>query len=657
MSKKLLSLGLLCAAISLQALNANQNDAVVRSLQKKLDSTLPVATKASTGMSFNAANGTTLTLGGEIKSEYVRQHNITTMNSALPDEYGFHANRVEIDAGLNAGAVTVGSKLRYKYQAGRFDKAISSATSTVKLNDVAVTLPSAGINHTLPWFKHLWMSVDLNEMFGRKADTNHTVKVGLFDHQIGRGISFGPFYGTQKEYLGVFNSSNDFSPWGVNLAGDLVKGRIGYDLYFARLEERSADFKQTFNRDKSHIVGNRANAWTGVGKANDIFAATLKMNYGNTRLGDFKSDTYVMYNDASDQKVEMINDSKSQLLTYGTCFEYKNGNFEFGGEVALNRGHEELYNIDRNVITTSNSSSFAVGVDGDTEDVTRQVAGITPVYSHVTVGGGIGVINTATAAAVNSYDGNANSVSIGTATIGATDHDIVNSATRFRPAYKNTYRGWMAVVDGAYLWKAANAKIGFTVGHASGDANPNGSTANEIDKNYHGFIGLNENYDGGKRVKSVLMLNARKIQRPMSTNANSKALIDNSFTDITYVGTGVSWKMAKRDCDLSANVLSFWKDKEANKYSGGVVNEAARRHLGIEANICFEWHVLKGLDIAGQLALFGPGNYYKDIKGFPLDGSIVTALEVTDTSGYAQAAPTLGTNVAFHANVGMRYKF
>lgn len=653
MSKKLLSLGILCAALSLQALNAQKDDAVVRSLHKKLDSTLPAASKASSGFRFDAGNGSALTLGGEIKSEYVRQHNVTTMNSALPDEHGFHASRVEIDAGIDAGAVQVGSKMRYKYQAGRFDKAISSSPSQVKLNDIVVDLPSAGINHTLPWFKHLWMSVDLNAFFGRKADTNHTVKVGLFDYQLGRGITFGPFYGTQKSYLGVFNASNDFSPFGINLAGDLVKDCIGYDLYFARLEEKSADFKQTFNRSKSHIVGNRANSWTGVGKANDVFAATLKMNYGHTRLGDFKSDTYVMYNDASDQKVEMINDSKSQLLTYGTCFEYSNGNFELGGEVALNRGHEKLYNIDRNVITTTNAKDFPIGTDDNGDVNSLKISGITPVYSHVKVSNGYGLMTDEVISAVNNYDGNANDVTIGTTTIGAA-MDVDNASNRFRPAYKNTYRGWTAVVDGAYLWKAVNAKLGFTVGHASGDVNPHNS---ETDKNYHGFVGLNENYDGGKRVKSVLMLNARKIQRPMSTNSNDKALIDNSFTDITYVGGGISYKLAKHDCSLSANVLSYWKDKEANKYSGGVLNEIARRHLGIEANLCFEWKVLKGLDIAGQLALFGPGNYYKDIKGFPLDGSIVTELDVADTSGAVQAVPGLGTNVAFHANVGMRYKF
>ena len=146
--------------------------------------------------------------------------------------------------------------------------------------------------------------MSLNRLTGRNAQTDHNLRIGLFDWQVGRGIAYGSLYGTQKKHLGVFNGRNDFAPFGINLAGELVRNRIAYDLYFGRLEEKSDSFEETHNRDMAHVIGRRDNPESGVGKSNDVFGACVKLHYDTLSLGDLKNEYYIVYNDASNQQVD-----------------------------------------------------------------------------------------------------------------------------------------------------------------------------------------------------------------------------------------------------------------------------------------------------------------------------------------------------------------
>ena len=311
------------------------------------------------------------------------------------------------------------------------------------------------------------------------------------------------------------------------------------------------------------------------------------------------------------------------------------------------------------MIALSNNAPLAVGKEADADAVVPTDVQVTaPTYSHVTVNGSTGVMNAAVKALVDSHDSMSDIPALGTATAGGATVAVASAANRYRRDYKNTYRGWMVVADMTYNWRRANVKLHGAVGHASGDDSPYDSATN---KRYHGFIGLNENWLVS--VKSILMLNARKAQRP-HINRDGKVLIDNSFTDISFVGAGLEWRLPKRNVDVGVNVLGFFKDHAGVKYvynpvadTGAAGTDKASKYLGTEANMTLSWCLLPGLGLAGEAALFLPGPYYDDVAGTPMSTKTIAALDASDKSGFVQRLPRLSTDTAYHLNIGMQYSF
>ncbi len=616
---------------------------------------------------FKGANDVDLTFDGSSRVNYSRAYNVETLNSNELDRISSYNGRIELGTLVTYGkqkygkaAIELAARLQQQYQAGRFDKVLGSNSSSVKIADSVVEVPGVSINATIPWVKSVHMKLLLNALMNREISTDHFVKVGLFGYELGRGIAYGDSYGTPKRYLGVYNGGSNFAPFGILFNGEMIKNRLEYEFYFARMEEKSSSYKDINARTKTHIVGNKRSGAAGVEIASDVFAANIKGHYDTPRLGDIKTTSYVMYSKALDQRIEMPNDCESRLVTVGSGFEYEKGNFEFGGEVAFNMGAEYVYNIDRNVI------GLTGGYPGQEDKVLR-------TYSHVVVLSEDDDIRNEHAApvvseiktAVDEYTGNENDATFKTditsvSLDGGTLYSLKNKNNRFRSAYKNTYAGWMGVIDAAYNLKPANMTFSAAAGHASGDSNPNLVEGN---KTYKGFIGLNENY-AGKRVKSVLALGARKLQAPLTVDPNSKQIFDNSFTDLSFVGAGITWRLPKRDLEFSSNALVFFKDQRSLSYvynsvadTGGFGSKFARRYMGLELNLSFEWKLLQGLSLLGETAVFLPGSFYKDVKGLPLDGSVVTLIDQADSTGFTQAVPRLGTDPQVVVGVALQYKF
>jgi|GEM_PF-873490 len=715
MNKKYLVLPLLVACSGVTSMM--RADSLTSALHQELDrieaeaqkTALPKPKKNDTKKSdepslvFKGENDIKMTLNGQMRIDAVRQWNTETLNSAGGlDRASAMNGRLELAPSLSYGeekyktpAIECTVKIRQQYQAGRFDKVIGTNPSTVRVTDAVLEVPGASINATLPWVKNAFVKLYLNSLASKEMATNHFLKVGLFEYALGRGIAYGESYGTPKKYLGIYSGSNNFAPFGVLLSGELVKKALEYELYFARMEEKSADFKQTSARTKTHVVNNRQYGAAGAGISNDVFAGTLKSTVESDRLGTMKNYLFAMYNKALDQKVEMINDSSSKLVTLGTGFDYEKGNFEFGGEIAFNAGAEYLYNIDRNVVTLASGTPYGE------QNVVR-------TYNKVNMKSATDALRDGKPApivagvqsAVNAYAGNVNGATIPSATIsspslmvnaagdgtggavtsggtaeGIADYTLANSSTRYRPAYRNNYRGWMGVLDGSYNWKPANLKLSAALGYASGDSNPH-SAAREANPdqvvNYHGFVGINENY-AGKRVKSVLALDARKMQTPLTADPYERQLFDNSFTDMYFMGVGSVWKCTKRDLELGMNALAFFKDKRSWAVVFDPVNSTAafgtryaRRFLGVELNVIANWKLLPGLSLIGECAVFLPGPFYVDVKGLPLDGSVVGVIkqqDPTDLMGntssayYNDAVPRLGNDPQVAVNVALQYKF
>ena len=443
----------------------------------------------------------TITVGGKILNEYFFAKNPVLLNSSLPDEHGFFKHTIDTNFGLAYGeqkhghkALELGSTVRFKTLWGDI-----GATTGTEAADVTVFGDYITSSHshqgTKPalWIKDAWMQFSFNSILGKDESLLHFLKLGMFTFTLGRGISLGPIYGLSTNFLALYQRSTDYSPPGILLSGEIIKDKLSYDLYYAKLNEKSASFKDTFNHEKENQPGRALNPWSGVAKDSDLIAARLKGTISSDTIGKIEIEPYIFYNEASDTKVEKPADSKGCLGNAGFAAEYSKGNFEFGGEVAFNFGSEYLYNLDRNEVAME-----MVQYNGESK------AALRTVYSHITYADG-------------SDSGKKVPVTSSTDSIPLTGRDYQNSASfayggtnyqnasnRFRPSYTNAYRGWMGLVDAAYAFCAKSLKVAVAYGYASGDGNPN---VDEVDRTYKGFAGIGSTFYPGKRVDGILPAN------------------------------------------------------------------------------------------------------------------------------------------------------
>ncbi|MCK4517342.1 hypothetical protein KAT92_01070, partial [Candidatus Babeliales bacterium] len=549
-----------------------------------------------------------------------------------------------------------------------------------KIVDAAYGGHSHDSSKPLLWMKEAWLKASLSAILSDKpaSDRLHFVKLGMFPFQLGRGIALGSFYGVSKKILALYSHSPDYYSPGILLTGELAKDVLWYDLYYSKLEEKSASFGDTFNSVKEKVIGRSATPWRGVAKDNDLYAGRLKIKpIDNETQGTLDLEPYIYYNEASDQKVELPADSKSILGAVGGSAEYKYKNFEVGTEVAFNYGHETLFHIDRNrVIFKMDKYENSVG-DAETVESLREVFSKILYEEEIKANfhGKNVIVNSTTKTIVGNY----NATSVGAVDNGqawtpspADPNSVAeykNASNRYRPGYKNKYRGWMGVLDASYFFENADLKIAGALGYASGDKNPHQDTVN---KSYKGFVGLHELYDGN-RVPSVFMLDSRSIKRPLTFIAAGGTTNDDPlFTDFKYVGLGATFTpkaLKEHNFSLNPNMLFFWKAHGTKKYDttiedengktvGGVSpTEDASKFLGIEFNIKTKYDLLKDLCLKGDFAFFLPGSYYNDVKGAPMDTDLFAKLEEADKQGIDSSTYRLGDDAAFYCKIVLEYSF
>jgi hypothetical protein len=599
-----------------------------------------------------------LTVGGVLNLDYFFMRNAVMLNKSLPDEVGYFKHTLDTTANLAYGekkfghkAVEVGAKVRFRTLWGAVGKTVKTESAEVKIGDYISGSHSHSTNRPLMWVKDAWLKFSLNAIVGENDKPLHFVKVGMFPFKFGRGVSLGPLYGVSKNFLATYFRPADYSAPGILFSGEILKDKLSYDLYYSKQEEKSSSLVETFNHVKENHVGRQATPWAGVSKDSDLWGARLIGKIDSETIGNFELEPYVFYNEASDQKVEKVADSKSRLGTAGFCAEYKRNNFELGGEVAFNFGSEYLYNIDRNEITQS-----MIAYNGETR------ASLRNVYSHITFADGVdsGAYVPATSSTDSIVTTGRSYNNSETYAVSAVNYQ--NASNRFRPAYKNNYRGWMALADLAYTFNNVPVTLAVAYGYASGDKYPN---ADEYDKTYKGFVGVGTLYSG-KRVNSIIVLDEQSIKRPLTLleGTAQAAEEDQGLSDLQFCGASAMWKpvyFKKNNVSINPNVLFFWKDYCSPKYDSvnnvASTTETADKYLGTECNLSIKADLLKDLTLSIDVAAFVPGGYYDDIKGTPLNGDIFNTLEEADKSSLDSDNYRLGNDTSFFLKIGVKYSF
>lgn len=602
-----------------------------------------------------------MSLGARAAQEYFFYKNPMLLNSDLPDEYGFFKTTADIflqsywgKKRFNHKAIEAYFCLRHKSEWALFGKTTGTDKSTVKISQTTTGSHGHPSSKPLLWVKDAWFKVSLNAAINSINKNLHFLKIGFFPFQLGRGIALGQGYGTGKDFLGIYNRVNDFSAPGILLTGTIIKDQLEYDLYYAKYDEKGQSSGQTFASTRENHVGMRATPFRGVGKDDEVWAGQLRWTpFDSKERGCLDVNPYAFYNEASDRTVEVESDSKSMLGSAGLQIEYVHPRFEIGGECAFNFGHELLYNIDRNKVVMQNDA------DGYIQEVYNKVlqnAGDFPKAPAVK----------ATKDAIIACPDTTNG------TVFSTNPNFKSANDRFRPSYRNEYRGWMTVADMSFIFPSKNLRASIGAGAASGDENPH---IVEENKKYRGFIGLNEFYTG-ERVKSVFFLDQRVLKRPLTLLPKSGTLADAeqaqsaeaqntdaSFSDLWYLGLGTTWspRLAGHRFSINPNAMFFWKFHASPKYDATnnviLLQEEASKWLGYELNLMTEYEIFTDLKISAKIAAFFPGTYYTDVKGVPLKTDFFDQLELADKANLDSANYRLSNDTALFVTARLEYRF
>jgi len=622
-------------------------------------------------------------IGGDANVESFYEKNAFMLNDRLPDENFYFRHTLDLNFDLVYGkekfehkALEAYLNFRHRGIWGRSQSyadrdAVFSDKAGIKIADATTGQHLHASGRNLPWISEAWLLASFNAMFGMKSENVHSIKLGWFPFELGRGIALGRWYGTNRAILGLYNYDKE-DKWapGININGKLIKDKLSYDLYFAKLEERSKSLSDNIDIVRAQWLDRSGIKWRGVHKDNDLYAARLKWNaFKNDDYGALDVEPYIYYNNGLDQWYEVEPDEKMQFGAYGLGAEYAWKNFEFGAEVAANYGDEKVVALDRNKVVLSADANGVVTeyythiltTDPATteyknwkkspvNDTSNSVATNTTSKNGVADGS---LYNAGLSEAVLSDPGQVQKV-----------YNTPTIANRFRPAFTNKLHGWMFVTDAAYKLPDYKLKFAVAYGYASGDANPH---ENEVNKTYKGFIGINESYYG-KRVPSIFLLDRRLLKMPTAVTRNSDELTaDMAFTDLHLLGAGATWTPAlgAKTVSVNPNILFFWKDSTSKKVIPGTdatnwsasLTENARKYMGSEINLVTECEVLKDLKVFGKFAAFIPGGYFSDVAGIPLDDDFFGTISKGIASTLDPRNFRLGHDTAYHANIGMEYKF
>ena len=248
-----------------------------------------------------------------------------------------------------------------------------------------------------------------------------------------------------------------------------------------------------------------------------------------------------------------------------------------------------------------------------------------------------------------------------------------NAADRFSNPYDNTYKGKMFVLDAAYWFNRPHIKWAWAVGMATGDLPPN-KDLNEfndssIDGDYRGFISLQEIY-AGTRVRSALLLGGA-LRAPRITAFPSptfpgdrNAAVVTKFTNIIFGGSALwlDYTICSRNFKINPNIIVYGQEYPTRVYDRAIgassTSRLADKFLGTEINTFLEAILLPDLKLFAVMAVFVPGQYYKDIAGKPINKDQQRILDEFDKTGVLKEnVPFIGAQSAYYLNMGFEYKF
>ena len=558
--------------------------------------------------------------------------------------------------------------LRDKAVWGNPGSVASTNETPIKVSDAVLGVHKHTIPRHIFWMREGWFSFDLGRAFHIHGLEDHTLTVGAFPFQLGRGIALGTAFAIGPELLGFYSDSLiDQFAFGAKFSGPLCGTSASYDFYASVWDNKSGSVRDIGEKVRAQEYGRLERPARGFGRVTFLIAGRLQWTvFDSPAWGRLEFEPYALYNRQPEQRVEFVADAQSKLGTIGAALEYKTDCFEWGIEGAVNVGRQLVRGWDRNAIVME-----ALNNTGVLELKNNHVKDRDPSTSGAQ---NIPFVRGSTAQTIiqNTFqDDSENGKKIGMAPLTdpltgvVADQGLYNAADRFRNPYINRYRGWMFIMDGCYHMPEHGAKVCATFGIASGDQNPNDEV---VDGTYDGFISLQEVYNG-KRVKSAFLLGgAGKPLRPLSRrnqtrNPDRFSSSLSGFTNLVYTGASINWEPPQlpRELVLNPNILCYWEERPCHKFDVVTkqdLDERASAFLGVEVNLFSHYYIYNDVKFYFIGSLFFPGQHYTDIKGKPINKEQQLALDRLDKTGFdADRIPNIGDDRAYTVNVGLDFKF
>jgi len=634
------------------------------------------------GISFgHKETDTWFAFTGSFKPEFFYGSNISLLNDNNPADrilYARHTLDLKFDASY--GREKYGHDIIYTRFSPR-NKTIwgdpkgyfQTTDNTIKSLEV-VFGPHRHYNPRLFfWIREVWIELDLNDVLNWYSLSRHTLTIGAFKFQLGRGIALGDAYAVGPDVLGFYtDSAVDQYAFGIKLSGDIIEDKLTYDLYGANLENKSSSVGDTAERILGQEYGCRRSPERGFGKINFLVAGRL--NWTAINIPNFARVTlepYWLYNAQPEQRIEFLGDARSTLGTLGIASEYQGSRFDFGLEYAVNLGSQYVKGWDRNTTDFANRNGYQTIIN--TQVIYQNKNNSKDPLNNKKFPYMPGS-NAQELIEDSPQDESQNGKEIGTATFDNQQITLVNSDARFKDPYSNKFEGWMFVADAAWWNQCKDLNVAVTFGFASGDDNPNEVTKDGI---YSGFIPLQSLYSGmSKRVKSAFILGGSgKLKRPLALPISRRpagrfAPAINGFTNLIFTGGAVYWQpnLLEGRVVLHPNMIFYWQDMPVKGYdatTGLDTKDNASKFLGTEFCVFFDYFLKPPLRLYLVSSVFIPGTHFTDILGKPINRlqlqriqDRIARLDRQDRTGYLdERIPNIGDDTAFTVNLGIEFRF
>ncbi len=410
---------------------------------------------------------------GTFKPEQFFGKNISLLNNTLPeDKLWFARHTLDLNFDVAYGQETYGFHV-VKAKFTIRDRAVwGNPTSIVPTTDADVKILNSvtgSHKHHIPrhlfWMREAWLDMSLKEILGLGFAGEHRLKLGAFPFQLGRGISLGSAFAVGPGVLGFYNDSNvEQFAFGGKIGGELLRDDVlTYDFYVAILQNKSGRLSDTAANVRGQQIGRFDSPQRGFGIINYVAATRLFWTpFNSDTLGKLTFEPYALYNSDPEQKVEFIADAASKLGTLGLACEYVSNKTSFGFDYAFNIGRQRVRGWDRNRIELQNREGNVVEVNSHVH--ITSATGDKALFKGIT---------TDEQKIINSTDENESQNGKFIGEVSGGQGPLYNADNRFRNQFKNTYKGWMFVIDAdAYLYKE-DLKGALAAGIATGDDNPN----------------------------------------------------------------------------------------------------------------------------------------------------------------------------------------